>query len=99
MKKSKRRIWLLILVVIAIGVAWVDWSNTALELNEYEIRSEELPESFDGFRIAQVSDLHNAKLGEGNSKLLDMLEEAEADIIVMTGDMVDSRNSDLEIVL
>ena len=99
MKNSKRRIWLLILVVIAIGVAWVVWSNTALELNEYEIRSEELPESFDGFRIAQVSDLHNAKMGEGNSKLLDMLEEAEADIIVMTGDMVDSRNTDLEIVL
>lgn len=99
MKRNKRRIWLLFLVAIAIGIVWVVWGNTALELNEYEIKSEELPKSFDGFRIAQVSDLHNAEIGEGNSKLLDMLKKAEPDIIVITGDMIDSRNTDIEVAL
>mgnify|MGYP003306321670 CR=1 FL=1 len=40
---------------------WVLWANTALEVNDYVIESEKIPESFDGFRIAQVSDLHNAE--------------------------------------
>lgn len=87
------------LVVLMIGTVWVAWSNTALELNEYQIKREELPESFVGYRIAQVSDLHNAEMGEENSKLLDMLVEAKPDIIVMTGDMMDSRQTDIKAVL
>jgi predicted MPP superfamily phosphohydrolase len=80
-------------------IGWIAWGNTALELNEHQIKSEDLPEAFDGFRIAQVSDLHNAEMGEKNSKLLELLEEAKPDIIVMTGDMIDSRNTDIEIVM
>ena len=98
MKKSKKRYGIL-LIIFVLFVSWVIWSNSTLELNEYEIRSEELPESFDGFRIAQVSDLHNAEIGEGNSKLLDMLKKTEPDIIVMTGDMIDSRLTDIAVAL
>ena len=99
MKKSRKKAAFALLVLTAVMIGWIAWGNTALELNEHQIKSEDLPEAFDGFRIAQVSDLHNAEMGEGNLKLLEMLEEAKPDIIVMTGDMVDSRNTDLEIVL
>lgn len=99
MKKSKKKVWLFFLIVIVIGIAWVAWANTALELTEYKIKSDELPESFDGFRIVQVSDLHNAEIGEENAKLLVLIENAKPDIIVITGDIVDSYHTDVEVSL
>ena len=42
--------------------------------------SESLPHGFEGFRIVQVSDLHNARFGKGNSALLEAVkaEDPEA---------------------
>ena len=79
-----------IFLLLAAVVVWVLWANTAIEVNEWTVRSERLPAAFDGFRIAQVSDLHNAEFGEGNENLLKLLEECEPDLIVLTGDLVDS---------
>ena len=75
------------------------WGNTALEINEYEILSDRIPQGFDGFRIAQVSDLHNAEFGEENWKLIKMLSQTDPDIIVLTGDLIDSRQTDLDVAL
>ena len=96
MKKGKNIGWILLAAVIVFAI-WVAWGNTALEINEYEIKSEHLPECFEGFRIAQISDLHNEQIGEDNEKLLDMLQKAAPDIIVITGDMIDSRRTDIEV--
>ena len=86
--------------VVLIGlVVWVVWGNTALELNTYTITSSRLPENFDGYRIAHVSDLHNAQMGKDNEKVLSMLRQADPDIIAITGDLIDSRNTNLEIAL
>ena len=70
-----------------------------MKVNEYEIKSDRVPEAFSGFRIAQVSDLHNAQLGENNSKLIELLSQTDPDIIVITGDLIDSRQTDIEIAL
>ena len=75
------------------------WGNTALEVNEYKIVSDRIPQGFDGFRIAQVSDLHNAEFGENNSKLIELLSQTDPDIIVLTGDLIDSRQTDIDIAL
>lgn len=99
MKVKKKYIYAGVLGVLLILTAWIWWGNTALEVNEYEIASDRIPEAFSGFRIAQVSDLHNAQMGEGNSVLLEMLSQADPDIIVITGDLIDSRHTDIEIAL
>lgn len=98
-KKKKKIIALAAIVVLMALVIWTAWGNTALELNTYTVSSEELPSAFDGFRIAHVSDLHNAEMGDGNEKLLAMLHEAEPDMIAITGDMIDSRNTDMAVAL
>ena len=98
-KKRKIRI-VLVLLLIFIGVSvQVIWGNTALELNEYQIKSEKIPEAFNGFRIAHISDLHNDEIGKENKRLLKLLENAEPDIIVMTGDIIDSYHTDVEVTL
>ena len=88
------------LSVVLIGlVVWVAWGNTALELNTYTITSSRLPENFDGYRIAHISDLHNVQMGEDNGNILSILRQANPDIIAITGDLIDSRNTSLEIAL
>ena len=99
MKRKSKTILTLISFLLIILIGWTLWGNTALEVNKYEIVSDRIPKEFDGFRIAQVSDLHNAEFGEGNSKLLELLSQTEPDIIVLTGDLIDSRNTDIEIAL
>lgn len=99
-KKKKRIIVLAVVAAVLLAlVIWTAWGNTALELNMYTIASEKLPQAFDGYRIAHISDLHNAEFGVGNEKLLAMLREAEPDIIAITGDLIDSRNTDVGIAL
>ena len=98
--KKKKFIFLAVVAAVLIAlVIWIAWGNTALELNTYTVTSSRLPKNFDGYRIAHVSDLHNAEMGEGNEKLLTMLREADPDMIAITGDLIDSRNTDVEIAL
>lgn len=85
--------------ILLILIAWTAWGNAALELNTYTISSRGLPDAFDGYRIAQVSDLHNAEFGGGNQRLLDMLREAEPDMIAITGDLIDSRKTNIAVAL
>ena len=101
MKKRSKTQWVLCILAMALIslTAWTLWANTALELNAYTMVSDRLPDPFSGFRIAQVSDLHNARMGEDNGTLLAMLREAEPDIIVITGDMVDSYHTDIDIAI
>ena len=100
MKKLNKKMVLIvsILVILCLGI-WTLWGNTALEVNDYEIVSDRIPEAFSGFRIAQVSDLHNAEFGEGNEKLIELLSQTDPDMIVITGDLIDSRHTDIEIAL
>ncbi|MBR4291796.1 MAG: metallophosphoesterase [Oscillospiraceae bacterium] len=97
--KKKALAAAVLLVVFLCLTAWIIQNNTALELTAYTIKSERMPEAFEGYRIAQVSDLHNAQLGNQNETLLAMLKKAEPNMIAITGDLVDSRNTDIEIAL
>ena len=95
----KKRVLFVVVFVLVVLIVWTLWGNTALEVNEYEVVSDRIPQGFEGFRIAQVSDLHNAEFGEGNEKLIQLLSQTDPDIIVLTGDLIDSRHTDIEIAL
>ncbi len=78
---------------------WTVWGNKALMANTVAISSGRIPAVFSGFRIAQVSDLHNAEFGDGNAELLKLLSESKPDIIVITGDLIDANHTDVGIAL
>jgi predicted MPP superfamily phosphohydrolase len=98
-KKISTYIYICIAILLLILIAWTVWSNTALELHTYYISSEKIPQSFSGYRIAHISDLHNTEMGEDNEKLLNMIKDAKPDIIAITGDMIDSYNTNIDIAL
>lgn len=100
MKKKRSTIAWIVAAALLLGlIAWTLWSNKALEVNAYAVSGIHLPEAFDGYRIAHVSDLHNTTIGKNNSKLLSLLREANPDMIAITGDMIDSRHTDVAVAL
>lgn len=102
MKKPKKILiiicCLLICAFIALFISGLI-CNKNLKLNEITVRSHKLPSSFEGFRIAHVSDLHNATFGKENEKLINMIADSQPDIIAITGDIVDCRRTDTQVAL
>ena len=82
----------LIAVIIALS-AWVLWANTALQLHVVTLEERSLPEAFDGYRIAHVSDFHSAALAD---QTIELLQSAAPDIICITGDLADSRDKSMD---
>ena len=65
--------------------------NNRLHVSRYQAVVEGLDPAFDGLRVVQISDLHGKSFGEGQGRLAKKVEALHPDIILCTGDMVDSR--------
>ena len=90
-----KKVRILILSIIFLTFVWGFIENGIITVSEYEILSSKLPESFSGYKIAQISDLHNKEFGKDNRRLLKKLEGIAPDIIVITGDIVDASKTDI----
>ena len=101
MKKKRILIFVsaLLGLLCILGIVQILWANTAVSLTEYTVKSEHLPENFRGFKIAHISDLHNDELGENNEKIISIIVKANPDIIVVTGDIIDSYTPDADIAV
>ena len=86
---------IVLLIVIAL-LLFCSYQNRHLETTYYTYKAEHLDAEFDGYRIVQISDLHNAKFGKDNQKLVDRIRECEPDMIVLTGDLVDSNHTNVD---
>lgn len=77
-------------ITLALGATAVGltaWDNFRLTVTRYEAELADLPSAFDGYTIAQVSDLHNARFGKEQSKLIAAINAAKPDMIAITGDL------------
>ena len=83
MKKRKRFWFLAALAAVTI------WTYTAVEKEDWIIRSPRIPAAFDGMRITLLTDLHGAKLGQDNSRLLSAVTASKPDLIAISGDLAD----------
>jgi len=62
-----------------------------IQLSRADIYFENLPESLDGFRICHISDTHTSRYGRLERKLSELLSSIEADLCVITGDLLNAR--------
>lgn len=97
MKRRKKLIISCIVLVGFLVFAWVQ--NNWLEVSEFTYESKEVPQAFAGYRIVQISDLHNASFGKENARLLAKIRELEPNMVVLTGDLVDSSRTNFEVAL
>ncbi|RBP68313.1 hypothetical protein DES36_10374 [Alkalibaculum bacchi] len=93
MIKINKRIYGFVIALIVIFIIYALWQNNCVRMTKYEYKNAKIPEGFNGYRILQISDLHNKNF----HGLLDKLvEESNPDIIVITGDLIDRRNTDIK---
>ncbi len=79
-----------VFVSAVVGLAW-GWRH--LVVKEIEVRSADLPEGLDGFRVVQLADLHLGTylLAPGMvTQIVERVNNLNADVIVFTGDIVNT---------
>ncbi|HMM06388.1 MAG TPA: metallophosphoesterase [Clostridiales bacterium] len=85
-----------LLLLIAMVLLWLYWGNTTIKTTKISVAGKALPSSFTGFVIAHISDLHNAEFGSNQKNLLKAITAASPDLIAVTGDLIDSRRTDIK---
>jgi len=68
------------------------------KVHEQQLFFDNLPDAFDGFRIAQISDVHAGSFDSQDAvrKGVEMLQDQKADVILFTGDLVNAYASEIE---
>ena len=89
------------LAVLIFSMMWwgVLIGRNRLSVIEITIESDRLPKSFDGYKIAQISDLHVGTWGNDTTflyKLVEKVNSLSPDLIVFTGDLVNRESVELE---
>lgn len=96
---KKKKILRFILLLIIFLALWILWGNLTVGVTHYTVESSRLPESFDNYKIAVISDLHNAEFGKDNIDIVRKVKRQNPDIIAITGDFVDSNRTDIELAV
>ncbi|MCZ8535080.1 metallophosphoesterase [Psychrobacillus psychrodurans] len=84
----------LMFVVAVIILLYI--SNSWIQTTEISVESDRVPTSFDGVKILQISDLHDATFGENQEKLVKKVKKTDPDLIFITGDLIDSNRYNLD---
>lgn len=98
-KKRKSRIFTVTLALLILFGVYTYCQNNFPETTRYDIRAVKIPEAFDGFVIAQISDFHNTDSQKLQEDILKELKAIKPDIIVITGDYIDTRRTDTALAL
>ncbi|PGM90020.1 metallophosphoesterase [Bacillus cereus] len=98
MNKKTKRIILIIGILVGISI-FLYLQNNLISITEVKITSSKIPSSFKGYKILQISDLHNKKFGDNQDVLIKKVKNSSPDIIVITGDLIDNKSYDAEISL
>ena len=81
--------FLIVLTIIIAAVSSVFISNAVknsqVEITQYTVRSEKLPENFNGYKIAFITDFHNSELYD---EVIRNVKSMEPDVIIFGGDMI-----------
>lgn len=102
--KARRWKWVARMgLVLGIGIFASTWwgalfNRFRINVIEKSVYVSDLPPAFDGFRIAQISDLHVGTFGADPSfveRLVAEVNDRHPDVVVFTGDIVNRRSSEL----
>ncbi len=88
--------WFLWGGIIAAVLCFFRYENRHLVVTEFTYVNGAVENYPDGFRIVQISDLHNTVFGWNQRALMDRIMELAPDMVVITGDIVDSNHTDID---
>jgi hypothetical protein len=67
------------------------------QVREYELSFKDLPDSFDGYKITQISDIHVGSFDDREevAYALDLVNKQNGDVILFTGDLVNNVSEEM----
>lgn len=95
----KKKTIILISIVTSILVLcglYLHYENTKLQVSNYNIVNDKIPEYFNNYKIVQLSDFHNTKSKTLKTDLVKEIETQKPNIIVLTGDFIDASKTDID---
>ena len=93
--KSNIKLFSLIVIIIMFGVfILIGLSQQTLILKVYNVTSPTVPEAFDGYRIAHITDFHSGINSSSAAEVVKMTAAQSPDIICLTGDIIDGTSPD-----
>lgn len=97
MKVKQKNILIAVTLLIIIIFIKIYFDNNSIQVSYYTVKSNKIPASMKGFKILQLSDLHSREFGNNNSKIIEKINSENPDIIVMTGDMINKKDTNYEV--
>jgi uncharacterized protein len=94
LKKKTIKRWVFLLIGMALLIYFFYFQNNSIVTSEYTIKSDKVPQNFNGYKIVQLSDLHSKSFGNGQSELVNKVKKSQADLVLFTGDLIDSKRYD-----
>ncbi|MFD1451922.1 metallophosphoesterase [Oceanobacillus sojae] len=97
--KSGLRKWIIFIVLLLamlLVTIKIYFDTTTFKINKEQFQSDKLEEGTE-LKILQITDVHSHVFGAENSAVLEKVKELDADIIVLTGDLIDRKTENLEI--
>jgi len=74
---------------LILGIWSIFFEHYNIKVEKIELEIKNLPSSFEGIKIVQLSDIHFKKFGRREKKVLEILKDLDPDLIFITGDLVD----------
>ena len=98
-KLIKKIAFSLTALILVLSTVFLLIGNFYVDVQQIHIFNEKIPESFHNYLIAHVSDYHNRTSSIVDKQILDSLKEEQPDIIVITGDLIDSKSTKVDVAL
>lgn len=95
-KKGLIKIICILFVIILGLLTYMHFVGTkGLQVREYKVESNMLPDSFHGFKIVQFSDLHYLTTIHQKEidNIVSKINELRPDLVVFTGDLIDNKKT------
>ena len=85
------------LIIIVLIIIYLYFENNAIQITNIDVKDQSIPNSFKNFKIVHISDLHNKEFGKSQKNVINKIKETNPDIIVITGDIIDSYDTNVKI--
>ncbi len=103
--KKKTTVTIISIIISALAILsvlcglYLRCENTKLQVSSYDIVNGKIPCDFNNYKIVQVSDFHNTKSKTLTYDLIKQIENLNPNIIVLTGDLIDSNKTDIAVAI
>ena len=94
-KRRRKNIIISLIVILFLFTGFNVWNNKKVDIKSYDVQNINIPTSFNGYKILQISDVFSKDFGKNNKTILEIVDIKKPDIVVLTGNII-SKDKDFK---